>query len=90
MTATSTGPWYEVQGLCPCPSQPCPDTCPVPPEGEWLPIYFLSTEGEMKAAYNHVLDSDDPMYDRYEDFRKAAPSAAALKRQDKGRRLRVA
>lgn len=90
MTATSTGPWFEIQALTLCPAQPCPETCSVPPEGVWLPIYHFATEREMQAGYNYVMESDDQIYERYEDFRMAVPSEAAVRRQAKTRKLRVA
>jgi hypothetical protein len=53
----------------------------VPDRGEWHPLFFLSTEREMKMAYEHVLESDSPMYERYEDFRMARPTDKALTRR---------
>ena len=91
MTAVATGPWYEVQGLAPCPAADHGSaTCSVPDEGEWLPIYFLSTSSEMASAFNHVMNSTDPMYDRYDDFRMAVPAEAAVRRYEKAKKRRVA
>jgi hypothetical protein len=81
MTAPSQSPFIEVQGLTLCPAQPCPETCSVPPEGEWHGIYHFTNEREAKRALDHVLDSDDPMYDRYEDFRIAYPVERAVKKR---------
>jgi hypothetical protein len=44
----------------------------------------------MQAGYNFVMESDDPIYERYEDFCKAAPGEVAVKRHAKTRKLRVA
>lgn len=82
MTATATGQWYEVQGLCPCPANDHPnDHCSVPDEGEWHAIYFLDSRSEAEEVLAHVMDSDAPIYERYEDFRLAVPEPAALKRR---------
>lgn len=86
----SGSPWYEVQGLAPCPAQPCPDTCTVPEGGEWLAIYFLDNEAQARATLLHVLDSEDPMYDRYDDFRMVEPTTKAVKRHEANRKMRVA
>lgn len=85
MTATATGSWYEVQGLALCPahgdSHPRRTKCKVPDEGEWHGIYFLDTRSEAEEALLLCMESDSPIYERYEDFRLAIPDERLLKRR---------
>lgn len=89
MPATSTGPWYEVQGLYLCPANDHPNThCSVPDEGEWLPIYFMDDEAMARRALVMVMESDDPMYERCEDFRLAVPSEKYMKAKRKAQQVK--
>lgn len=82
MTATATGSLYEVQGLAPCPADDHPnDNCSVPDEGEWHGIFFVDSRSEAEETLEHVMDSDSPLYEKFEDYRIAVPTDKALKRR---------
>jgi hypothetical protein len=49
--------------------------------GDWFPIFQATSEAEGKAMLRHVLMSDDPIYERWEDFRLAAPTAQPKRRR---------
>src|SRR4051794_17688123 len=85
MTATASGSWYEVQGLALCPAEDHPnDHCSVPDGGEWHAIYFIDMRSEAEETLAHVMESDSPLYERFEDFRLAVPEERALKRRRQG------
>lgn len=50
-------------------------------EGDWFPIFQAPNEYEGKAMLRHVLMSDDPIYERWEDFRLAAPTVREVRRR---------
>lgn len=85
MTATATGSLFEVQGLVLCPRHgdrhPRKTRCTVPDEGEWHGIFFVGTLREAEGALEHVMESDSPIYERYEDFRIAEPTPKRLRRR---------
>lgn len=69
MTAPiSSGPWHEIQGQSPV-------------DGQWHAVYHVDDYGTARKTLAMVIDSDDPMYDRWDDFRLAPPSPARLKRK---------
>jgi hypothetical protein len=88
MTATASGSLYEVQGLALCPAHgdhhPRRTSCPVPDEGEWHAIFFVDTRSEADEAYNHVIDSDSVLYEKFQDFRVAVPDPDKLRRRREG------
>lgn len=79
MTATASGSLYEVQGLAPCPMQRR-HRCSIP-NGEWHALFFVDSRSEADEILAHVMDSDSPMYEKFEDFRIAVPEERALKRR---------
>lgn len=84
MPAIATGSLYEVQGLAPCSAARHGrkgDLCSVPDEGEWHGIYFVDSRSEAEEILAHVLESDSPLYERFEDFQLAVPAPEALKRR---------
>jgi hypothetical protein len=76
MTANAPGPWFEVQGQS--------------EDGSWHGIYHYDEKGAARKALGMVLDSKDPMYERYEDFRLAVPTEKALKKKAKQTEVWVA
>lgn len=83
--AEATGKFYEVQGLALCPHHGDDPrrrgTCKVPVEGEWHSIYFVDSRAEADEILEMVLESDDPAYEKWEDFRVAAPDKRKRKRK---------
>lgn len=69
MEATSGGPWYEVQGQA--------------DDGTWHGIYHIDERGRARRTFAMVVDSTDPMYDRWQDVRLVAPSERALRRRER-------
>lgn len=68
------GPWHEVQGQS--------------ADGTWHALYHLDSSSEAKRTLSMVIESDDEMYDRWEDFRIASPTEKATRRHErrKGKR----
>jgi len=75
----SQSPFFEVQGLALCPASDHPNEhCSVPDEGEWFPLFHLLSEEDGLHTLELVMESDSPIYERYEDFRLAKPIAKRL------------
>jgi len=77
----SKSPFFEVQGLALCPADDHPNEhCSVPDEGEWFALYHLLSEQEGRHTLALAMESDSPIYDKYEDFRLVKPVALRLER----------
>lgn len=66
----SASPFFEVQGLTLCPIEDDHE-CDEPEH--WSTLYHLLTETEGTYTLALVMESDSPVYDRYEDFRLVPP-----------------
>ncbi len=82
MTYKPDTPWWEVEGEI---------------DDEWFPLLQASSETEGKAMLRHVIVSDDPIYERWDDFRLAEPTVervitgrAPYDTPQRGRRRRAA
>jgi hypothetical protein len=73
----SKSPFFEVQGLVPCPVED-EHECPTPEY--WCTLYHLLSEEDGKETLLAVMESSSPLYDKYEDFRLVPPIAKRLER----------
>lgn len=79
--AFSSSAFFEVQGLALCPADDHPnDHCSVPDEGEWHTLFHLLSATDGERTLGLVMESDSPIYERFEDFRLTKPVQARLDR----------